>query len=415
MSIAYESLGNLNSILPIDYLTDDYDKERLSNRVAVVIHLHYSDTFDQYKKYIANIPQEITVYFTTSNDETRRKIESFSTDRINHRMIQKNNRGRDISSFLVACREEILKYDYICFLHDKKEKEPEMKGDTDKWIYSQWENMLGSTAYIYNVLSYFDKNMQVGLLLPPIPISDRIPFSYKNNWYNNYENTIHLAGSLNLNCNIKKEISPMALGTVYWARVDALKKLFEHKWKYEDFDVEPLADDGTLSHAVERILEYVAKDAGYESKWVMTDRYAEERLGYVTIALSKAFKRLHKSVGIRYISDLDQFDNKSLELKKICLNYKKIYIYGAGLFGMDCLHFLRNIDVKADAFIVTDMNGNKPTIENTPVYPLNGINFDKGALVIVAVKKEYQEEIFESLKEKQLPISAVYNWDSHRM
>ena len=59
----------------------------------------------------------------------------------------------------------------------------------------------------------------------------------------------------------------MAVGTVYWSRVDALRKLFEYEWKYEDFDMEPLAEDGTLSHAIERILEFVARDAGYESKW----------------------------------------------------------------------------------------------------------------------------------------------------
>ncbi|MNI63665.1 Rhamnan synthesis protein F [compost metagenome] len=205
----------------------------------------------------------------------------------------------------------------------------------------------------------------------------------------------------------------MALGTVYWARVDALRKLFEHEWKYEDFDVEPLADDGTLSHAVERILEYVAKDAGYGSKWVMTDRYAEESLGYFTIALSKAFERLRSSLGLRYIYDLDQFDAKSLELKKMNRNYEKVYIYGAGLLGKDCLHFMNFIDIKVDAFIVTEMNGNESVIDNIPVYPFNEIEFDNETLVIIAANKKYQKDILGNLKKKQLPASALYNWCSY--
>ncbi|CQR58614.1 rhamnan synthesis F family protein [Paenibacillus riograndensis] len=408
-----ENLGELNSILPSEYLIDGYDSKILCKKIAVVIHLHYSDTFDKYKKYIDNIPREIRIYFTTSNNELSRKIEALSMNRGNCIIIQKNNRGRDISSFLVACRKEILNYEYICFLHDKREKYPSMKSDMDKWIYSQWENMLGSTTYICNVLTYFDINPQLGLLLPPFPLGEHMPFPYEKNWHQNYKNTIKLAKCLNLQCDISKEISPMALGTVYWARVDALRKLLEHEWKYEDFDAEPLAADGTLSHAVERILEYVASDNGYKSKWVMTDRYAEERLGYFQTVLSKAFERLQKSLGLRYIYELDQFDDRSFEFKKMCRNYKKIYIYGAGLLGVNCLHFMNYIDVMVDAIIVTDMIGNEPVIEDIPVYRLNEIEFDNDTFVIIAVTKQYQEEIFGNLKEKQLPMNNVYNWDSY--
>lgn len=408
MISALENIEKLNYILPTDYLMDG--KKVLSKGIAVIIHMHYSDTLDNYKKYIDNIPEEINLYFTSSNEEVRQKIQHFVQHRKRCRIVPKNNRGRDISSFLVACREEILKHEYVCFLHDKKEKDPSRKKDIDRWIYSQWENMLGSTAYICNILHYFDKNPQLGLLLPPIPLGERLPFLYRNNWYNNYENTIKLAKSLNLHCYIDKEISPMALGTVFWARVDGLRKLLEYEWKYEDFDEEPLANDGTISHAIERILEYVAKDAGYESKWVMTDRYAEESLGYFKIALSKAFERLKKSLGLRYIYDLDKFDEKSSELQKLCQNYKKVYIYGAGLLGKDCLHFMDFIGVKIDAFIVTNLMGNESMIENIPIYPLNRIELNNETMVIVAVKEEYQEEILTSLKEKQLPENAIYNW-----
>ncbi|OBR63542.1 hypothetical protein A7K91_06195 [Paenibacillus oryzae] len=413
MSIAYENLDTLNCILPINYDIDDYDYKVLNNRIAVVIHLHYHDTFDCYKPYIDNIPQEIAIYFTTSNNEVRKKIENFAVRRVNCKLIQKSNRGRDITSFLVACRKDILNYEYICFLHDKKEKDPSMKSDIEKWIYSQWENMLGSTVYIRNVLSFFNRNPQVGLLLPPISLSDRIPFLYMDNWGGNYENTIELAERLNLNCDINNEISPMALGTVYWARVDALRKLLKYEWQYEDFDVEPLAENGTVSHAIERILEYVAKDAGYECKWIMTDRYAEERLGYFQTALSKGFERLQKSLGIRYLYELNQFDDRSFELKKLCQDFEKIYIYGAGLIGVNCLHFMKHIEVTVDAFLVTNMVGNMPVIENVPVGPIDKFEIDNETLVIIAVKKPYQKAVFEHLKERQFPMSNVYNWDQY--
>ncbi|MEK3826961.1 MULTISPECIES: rhamnan synthesis F family protein [Paenibacillus] len=404
---------NTHCILPTRHLNDNYENEILKKKVAVVIHLHYSDTFKKYEEYFRNIPEEITIYFTTSNDELNKKIKNFSSYRKNCRLIEKKNRGRDISSFLVACRKDILDHELVCFLHDKKEKNPSSKLDVDKWIYSQWENMLSSKTYIYNVISCFNKNDQLGLLLPPVPASERINFAYMNNWKSNYENTVRLAKDLNLHCDINKEISPMAIGTVFWARVTALRKLFEHDWKYEDFDVEPLADDGTLSHAVERILEYVAKDSGYECKWVMTERYAEDRLGYFTSALSKAFERLRNSLGLRYLYDLDQFDTKASELKSLYQRHKRTYIYGAGILGRDCLHSMNFIDIKIDGFIVSEMRGNETLVENIPVYAFNEMEFDKETLVIVATNKKYQVEIIEKFKTNQLTANTIYNWFSY--
>ena len=174
MSCENTNFQNLNCILPRDYFIDAYDERIFSKAIAIVIHMHYSDSFDRYKKYIDNIPPEIKVFFTTSNDELKNRIQVYIEHRDNCRIIEKNNRGRDISSFLVACREEILKYEYVCFIHDKKEKSQALKSDTDKWLYSQWENILGSYKYLGNIISYFEKNAEVGLLLPPIPLGERI-------------------------------------------------------------------------------------------------------------------------------------------------------------------------------------------------------------------------------------------------
>lgn len=410
MSLINSKRNCLNCILPRNYLIEAVNESILAKDVAIIIHLHYADTFEWYKKYIENIPKDINIFFTTSNEELRNKLTIFIEHRKNSKIIEKNNRGRDISSFLVACRKEILKYKYFCFLHDKKEKNPAMKKDTEQWIYSQWENMLGSENYIKNIITCFNKNPQLGLLLPPIPFTEHYSYAFMNNWKRNFENTVKLAKLLGLQGEINKEISPMAIGTVYWARVDALRKLLQYEWRYEDFDEEPLADDGRLSHAIERVLEYVARDAGYDSKWVMTDCYAEERLQHFNTALSRAFERLEKSLGIHYIYDLDKFDERLYELQQICKKYKKVYIYGAGMLGRNCLRFLNFIDVKIKGFIVTNMESNEQFIDGIPVYTLDEVDFDNESGVIVAVNKKYQKEIFENLKTKLQSLNDIYNW-----
>jgi FMN phosphatase YigB (HAD superfamily) len=52
---------------------------------------------------------------------------------------------------------------------------------------------------------------------------------------------------------------------MFWARVDALRPLFEAGITAEDFEEEPAGTDGTLAHAVERVIDITARDRGYRS------------------------------------------------------------------------------------------------------------------------------------------------------
>ena len=54
-----------------------------------------------------------------------------------------------------------------------------------------------------------------------------------------------------------------------------MKKLFEYNWKFEDFHAEPMPIDNTLSHGLERLLAYVAHDAGYVAYNIMSSEMAE--------------------------------------------------------------------------------------------------------------------------------------------
>lgn len=76
-----------------------------------------------YLRYIENIPDDIFILITVSEEKTKRYINSFWKNKtLKYKVILKPNRGRDISSLLIAARKEILNYKYVCFLHDKKEK-----------------------------------------------------------------------------------------------------------------------------------------------------------------------------------------------------------------------------------------------------------------------------------------------------
>lgn len=391
----------LNIILPKKFQMPGLDFA--ATRCAVLIHLYYEDTIDEYWNYIKNIPSEVDLYFTYSDEQVKGKIELYCTqDRgsENYFFVRKENRGRDISAFLVAARDILLSYDYICFVHDKKEKNPSRKNDTDKWVYSLWENMLGSTNYIKNIVYTFVSKNNIGLLVPPLLITDKIAHAYTNQWGKNFNLTVDLARRLRLKCEIDREKTPLTLGTVFWAKTDALRKLLQKNWRYEEFDDEPLSIDGTISHAVERILAYVAQDAGYDTGWVMTDEYASEYIGTMQETLEKTSAALYENLGLRYVAEIESYKDECRRLEDFSKDKKDIYIYGAGEVGITCYKLLKNHGISVKKFIVTKKSDAVVSVCRLPVEEIKEQEVKREVGIIVAVSSLYVNELLEELSRK---------------
>jgi lipopolysaccharide biosynthesis protein len=53
------------------------------------------------------------------------------------------------------------------------------------------------------------------------------------------------------------------LGTMFWARPRALESLLQLNLQWQDYPEEPAPLDGTVLHAIERLLPFAASQAGY--------------------------------------------------------------------------------------------------------------------------------------------------------
>ena len=301
-------------------------------QAAIVVCLYYEDSMDKYTIYIDHIPKAIHVYIVSSNEKLYEPITAYikrnKTRKIE--LVKKENRGRDISALLVACREICQKYKYICFVHDKRKKAEVPDSEFDMWIENLWGNTLGGEAYIKNVLNLLETNRKIGVLAPPEPIGTHINAWYINMWgKTNFILAKQLSMELGLKCDLDIDKPPITYGTVFWARSEALRKLFEKKWKYEDFDEEPLGAE-TISHAIERIFGYVAQDVGFDTGTVMSTAYAGRMLSYV----QKRFSLMYRLIGDEFcIYNIDFFLNKSIDIYDFCKKNKRIYLYGAGKIG----------------------------------------------------------------------------------
>lgn len=391
---------NLYFVLP-DSVKNNADTVINKGEMAVIIHLYYEDTVDEYFNYICNVPMNVDVYISVSEERTKKRIEE-NIKRYhlqNCKIIKKKNRGRDISALLVASREIAMQYEYICFLHDKKEKNKYVREFTETWISLMWENTIASEEFIYNIKDVFEKHEDIGILTVPEPFGERENCAFDNTWYLAFDETVSLAYRLGLNSNIDRMFPPITIGTAFWAKTKALEKLLSYNWCYEDFIEEPLPNDGTINHAVERILAYVAQDAAYSTGTVQTIKWAEKYICNMQHLLKLSFERMSE-LGIGNIDDVVNYEKRKEKCRIFFEEYEDVYLYGAGKRGEKSLRFLKLIGLRPKAFLVTSITPGFSELAGVPVKELGEINLTEKVGVIITVNILNRDEIIELLEEK---------------
>ena len=295
MASIKDCLG-LNYVLPYHALNK---AGKSSAKVALCMHLYYKDLVGQCLEYAKAMPSSADVYITVISEEMEKYVgrEVKVLAPRNCTVIRIENRGRDVSSMWIGCKPYIGKYDYVCAVHDKKVKQMLPLSLGDSWSYKCFDNLLGSKEYVQNIISHFDDNPQLGVLMPPPPIHGTCFQTLISPWAGNYANTLALAKKLNLKINVDEASDPVSpLGTMFWFRTKAFKPLLEYPWKFEDFPNEPNNYDGTILHAVERLYSPMAQAMGYYSAWCMNDRYARFELSIYHSFL----RRLSQTVAWRF-------------------------------------------------------------------------------------------------------------------
>ena len=269
--------AHLNRVLPRDYQTNDKCSE---TKVGIIFHSYYEDLFDENISYINNFPEDAGV-LVTANTEEKRKILEEKLGLLGRRaeVVVIENRGRDVSSLLVAGAEFVSRYDLVCFAHDKKTVQVSPQSVGRSWAYLLHENLYPTKEYVQNVIGLFEKESRLGIAFPPYP-SHSVYETLGSGWTGNFENTKKILEAFDINVKIHDHSLCIApLGTCFWFRPDALKKLFAgysgDGWKYGDFPKEPNNIDHTILHAIERAYAYFAQDAGYYPAFLHNDKYAQ--------------------------------------------------------------------------------------------------------------------------------------------
>lgn len=300
--IRLQNMADVKKRLHLNYVLSTRKSALLTepkSKIATIIHVYYDELAVMCAQYASQLPGYVDIYVTVPNEDKLKTVkEAFSviSDRkIEFRIV--GNRGRDVAPFLVGCKDLIDKYGLICKVHDKKVYQIKPMSIGESWNNMCFDNMLKNKNYIENIINLFNRNEKLGMLMPPIPVhGPYYPTTGKGEWGENFPDAQMLADRLGLKCDMVISKEPVApLGSMFWFRTDALKGLFEEDWQYEDFPQEPIADDHTILHAIERIYPFCVQDRGYYCGWVMADTYARIQLTnwrYMNDGLTRAAMKL---------------------------------------------------------------------------------------------------------------------------
>ncbi|MGB9365910.1 MAG: rhamnan synthesis F family protein [Xanthobacteraceae bacterium] len=227
-------------------------------KVGMHVHFHYPELCAELLALIASNRSRCDLLLTTNTARKARVLETETAgyQRGKVEIMTTPNRGRDIGAFLTGLGQSFRRYDVLGHLHSKRSLFLTDRTIGERWRQFIWANLVGHEhAMMDIVLDRMARDARLGLVFPDDP--------HLSAWDENLE----IAEQLAQRMGIRAQLPPFfnfPLGTMFWARTQALAPLFELGLDWPDYPVEPAPIDGTILHALERLLPFVTQHQGYK-------------------------------------------------------------------------------------------------------------------------------------------------------
>ena len=231
-----------------------YNRTKIQPRIAVVLHLYYSELASQIAIQLRNISVPFDIYITTSRSEVIGEIlNAFGSVANKTSVCTVKNQGRDVLPFLKVIDDVnfIKNYDYLLKIHGKKSL---YSTRGEQWRNNLYDALFGSNEIVERTLSLFE-NEKVGMIGPHYHF-----LKNERYWGCNKSNYYRIAKLLGLN---QKFLTlGFFSGTMFWIRTALLRNFMglHDKVIFED---EQGQRDGTMAHAIERLFVPMCHSEGY--------------------------------------------------------------------------------------------------------------------------------------------------------
>ena len=232
------------------------------HNAAVILHAYYEDlACDLVEKYIKPHQDNLDLIVTIRSDVKVTTLEKIKNSFPNVFFILVENRGRDIRPFIQALKvAQGFGYKFICKVHTKKSPH---RVDGQRWRESLFDDLLSSQQKVSTILAKFESDKEIGIIAPANSITDlSVPEINLGNrvWLDKLFDRL---GSPELSNDYNTHFPA---GSMFWFRLSALESLTNKLIEEDEFELEAGQLDGTLAHAVERIVGSVIFKEGYTLK-----------------------------------------------------------------------------------------------------------------------------------------------------
>lgn len=237
------------------------ERAEANRRLAVVAHVYYPEFIDVLVSNLELFPNPCVFFFSTSSLEIRNRLIARTAGSGREVHIQLTpNVGRNFAPLFVEFSNSLMAFEEFIHLHSKRSIHSK-EGLGKIWAKRHTE-LLMTPAGLSRTLGVADSEPSVGLIYPD---NSDLFRALNFTWGRNFKYAASLADRIE---ELPKprvfEVLNFPAGGMFWARVDALLPLLQHDWKYEDFPMERGQLDGTLHHAIERMIGSTATAMNYK-------------------------------------------------------------------------------------------------------------------------------------------------------
>lgn len=274
-------------------------------KVALCLHVFYEDFLDRFAAAIGRFPVKVDVYLTLADASFEARAQTaFGTharvNRLETRIVP--NRGRNFGPVLVEYGKALQEYDLFCHLHSKKSLYSGK--EQTQWAEYLIEYLLRDLSVVTRLLNAFAADETLGVYYPTT-------FWMMPSWVNHQT----MNKGFMREWQRKLELGPIPdflsypAGGMFWSRPEAMKGVLDQDWTYEDFPEEPLPNDNSMLHALERVLGPLAENLGYRQLFFYppTGQFTTDN-GYITASYHGRLEQHLASIQAHACISFDVFD-----------------------------------------------------------------------------------------------------------
>jgi len=225
-------------------------KRQPTTKIAVVLHLYYTESWWMFKAALKNLHQPYDLFISLP-DHQLEFADKVRADYKHAYIFESPNRGRDVLPFMqIASKLESMGYEYVLKMHSKKS--PQRK-DGSKWFKQLVSNLLPAKPEVMaKLIKTLDqpntgiigpKGQYISLMVNFPANGPRIAEALSNIYYPKLTDKVIRS---------RRQYGFFA-GTMFWARLDALRPVLARDFKVNRFDPERGQIDATFAHALERV------------------------------------------------------------------------------------------------------------------------------------------------------------------